>query len=333
MSVAGADAAQLDTTARMFTRAADRLDAVSTDVRARLSRHAWTGPDADRFRTDWSTNSAAIRAAATMLRDAAASLKRNASEQRQASAASTGALAGARSGANPQAPSSAAALYDRLRHVTASTTTERDGVFVEQVRGSGDKMRAIVYLGGTELFSGSNQPLLDNAPDYFLGQVKQSQIDAINAALKARNLPADTPLMLAGFSQGGMDAQLLAQSGKLHGEVAAVVTYGSPIVSNPSAGFQTVHLQDAGDAVPKLTQPLPGVANALHGNVFVGVSDSDIAVAAASMQGPVGMVVAGLAAHGDPRTYQQVGNQFDSSAGYQQQKAAIGAFHGEVVPG
>lgn len=333
MSFSGADAAELDSTARLFTQAADRLEAVSKEIHGRLSAQVWTGPDADRFRGTWSYNSAAIRAAATILRDAATTLGRNASEQHQASRASTGSLAGSPSGTCQQAPSNTAALYDRLRHVTATATNGGDGVFVEQVQGTDDVMRAIVYLGGTESLVGTNQPFWSNIPD-LAGQVKQWQIDEINRKMKALNLPANTPMMLAGYSQGGMDAQLLAQSGKLHGQVAAVVTYGSPIVSNPNAGYQTVHLQDAGDVVPKFTQPLPAVENALHGNIFTGTSSGDVAVLAAGVVGgPVGAALSGLGVHGDLGTYEQVGNQFDSESGYERQKAAIRAFQGDVIPG
>ncbi len=129
--------------------------------------------------------------------------------------------------------------------------------------------------------------------------------------------------MLAGYSQGGMDAQILAQSGKLNGDVAAVVTYGSPIVENPGSGYTTVHLQDSGDIVPKAFNPVAEINALSDGDVFVGNSQDDAL-------GPG--VAQGAIVHMDPTTYQEDGTEFDAAPGYDKAKSVMDQFlRGQVV--
>ena len=91
----GADPDQLDALAHDVSGAADRLSATHAALRARLHTAPWTGPDAQSFRQDWdTTHHRVIGEACTRLRDAATALRRNADEQRQASAAPGAGVAG-----------------------------------------------------------------------------------------------------------------------------------------------------------------------------------------------------------------------------------------------
>ena len=56
--------------------------------------------------------------------------------------------------------------------------------------------------------------------------------------------------MLVGFSQGGMDAQNIAASGRY--DVTSVVTFGS-IVQPASMDYYTINLWDTRDNIAKLT--------------------------------------------------------------------------------
>ncbi len=299
------------------------------NVQSQISSTAWTGPDANRYRSQWQSDSSAkLRSVAGALRDASKVVARNASEQQQASAAAGGSTASASAGRNQAdpnnaAPTSTSDLYSRLRQVTGNDHSDgaNDGVYVEKVKDpTTGQIRAIVYLGGTDPLSATNQPLLSNAPDFLQDAVKQEQVNAINKAL--HGLPKDTPIMLAGYSQGGMDAQILAQSGKLDGHVASVVTYGSPIVEDPGKGYTTVHLQNAGDIVPKAFNPAAEVTAVKDGDVFVGASTNDL-----GGFGPV----QGAAVHMKQSTYEQVGGEFDALPGYDNAKSAMGQFRGQVV--
>ncbi|MBN9180518.1 MAG: PhnD/SsuA/transferrin family substrate-binding protein [Microbacterium sp.] len=75
MAVYGADVDELRGAATEFERAADRLDHVSTALGGELARAPWEGADAERFRSNWSTDhSRRIADASTRLRDAARAL-------------------------------------------------------------------------------------------------------------------------------------------------------------------------------------------------------------------------------------------------------------------
>jgi len=327
-SVSGADIADMRKLAQTLSQAAQRIDGVIGNVQSQISSTAWTGPDANRYRSQWQSDSTAkLRSVSGALRDASKLISRNASEQEHASAATGGSTPTASAGANKtdpnkSAPTSTSDLYARLRQVTGNDLSDgaNDGVYVEKVKDpTTGQIRAIVYLGGTT-WGAINQPIVDNAPDFLFDAAKQEQIAAINNALQG--LPKSTPIMLAGYSQGGMDAQILAQSGKLNGDVAAVVTYGSPIVEAPGGGYTTVHLQDVGDIVPKEFRPDAEAAAIKDGDVFVGASRDDLL-------GPG--LVQGAAVHMDPTTYEQDGAEFDAARGYGDAKSAMDQFRGQVV--
>lgn len=88
MALVGADVEQMRTLARTLTRAAEQLDGMSREVTGRLSAAPWSGPDADRYRSQWHGESLAMmRGVASALRAAAATVDRNAAEQGHASVA------------------------------------------------------------------------------------------------------------------------------------------------------------------------------------------------------------------------------------------------------
>jgi uncharacterized protein YukE len=89
----GGDPEQMRTLARAFEQAAQRLENVGREVSSRLSGTPWTGPDADRYRSQWHGESLAkMRGVASALHDAASSLLRNAAEQEKVSSDSGGAV-------------------------------------------------------------------------------------------------------------------------------------------------------------------------------------------------------------------------------------------------
>lgn len=91
MAVVGADLDQMHALARTLEQAADRLEAASGTVTGMLSSVRWSGPDSERYRQQWHSQSQpTMRTVAGALREAAHTVTRNATEQEQASSASGG---------------------------------------------------------------------------------------------------------------------------------------------------------------------------------------------------------------------------------------------------
>jgi hypothetical protein len=100
MAKLGADVAQLDALSRRFGSEAVRLDGAAATITALVRGVGWIGPDADRFRADWSgTLRPRLSSIAEVLRDQGRTLTDQARQQRQASD-------GAGVGGGPGAPGS-----------------------------------------------------------------------------------------------------------------------------------------------------------------------------------------------------------------------------------
>lgn len=82
----GANLQDMERLAEALGSVANSLDPIRAELNHRLGSAPWTGPDADRFRSDWSRqHNPALLAAAAALRDAEAVVRRNRAEQDQAS--------------------------------------------------------------------------------------------------------------------------------------------------------------------------------------------------------------------------------------------------------
>ena len=95
MAYLGADTAELDRAAADISRAAQQLETIRTAVSRQLGGlSSWEGSDRLRFQQRWSGDTAPqLTAAAAGLNEAAATLRRNAAEQRAASTPGTPAAA------------------------------------------------------------------------------------------------------------------------------------------------------------------------------------------------------------------------------------------------
>ena len=86
MTVLGADVEQLDRLARELHQEGDRLEAIGASINGVVRRVYWVGPDADRFRAEWSGSmSPRLRSIADLLRDRGREVAEQARQQRQAS--------------------------------------------------------------------------------------------------------------------------------------------------------------------------------------------------------------------------------------------------------
>lgn len=94
MSLVGADIDQMRSLARTFSQAAQQLEGSAAAVSGTLSALHWSGPDGERFRSQWHGESQPrVRRIAAALRDASNVVLRNADEQEQASTPGTGSSA------------------------------------------------------------------------------------------------------------------------------------------------------------------------------------------------------------------------------------------------
>ncbi|WP_396910878.1 hypothetical protein [Mycolicibacterium sp.] len=259
MTVIGADPAQLRAAATQFTQAADRLQGTLKGLSNYVSNAAfWRGPDSERFRSEWTGQSVhSINAAIDALRDGAEILRRNADEQDDASRADGGGPGG--SMCHEQ---SAGGLHDMWNEIHDIPNTENSsGYRVQKVIGPDGVERYIVYIVGTD---GSRTQTAWSNVGAISGVLDKEQVAALE-----RLIPDDAEVMLVGYSQGGIDAQNIAASGKLN--VQQVVTFGSPVRNE--LNVSAVHLQDSYDPVPGsgLFNPQLYSAQAQDGNGNVEV--------------------------------------------------------------
>ncbi|MDF2442386.1 MAG: hypothetical protein JWR01_589 [Subtercola sp.] len=96
----GADVASLRTLAQQFDTAANRLAGLTSTLTVNVNAtHAWQGPDAEGFRSDWNgSHTSSLKAAIRALSAGSADLVRNADEQNSASTDGVGGAAGAGAG-------------------------------------------------------------------------------------------------------------------------------------------------------------------------------------------------------------------------------------------
>lgn len=284
MTFYGADPTSLRQLAVQFDRAAANLETTLKPLQSQVSNHrAWQGPDADRFRSEWTNVSRPrVTSAVDALRQAADALRRNADEQERASNADNG-------GVHNTAPVGTSQLYQRIHNDDDGT---KDGMHVEKVTGPDGKTRFIVYFDGTATPRhewwrniGDRVGLYDK--DYVLGR--------IDSALRESGYDPDgepkPDMMLVGFSQGGMEAQSVLHENRYH--VTDVVTYGAPLIYDDKPGINTIHLRADGDNVP-------GTGNAPTANVYQTDPHTDASQFL-------------LGKHGDPSVYTNVGQSFDDS--------------------
>lgn len=222
----------------------------------------WSGPDAERFRSQWQGQSSKqLAAAVDALNRAAEVLKKNADQQEQASSASEGTRPGT---TGAKAPSGAAGLFE---HIQNGDKTD-DGFRIEKVVGPDGQTRLIVYFKGQDTTPGRG---LDRSIGLATGVIGLDPVAqrALDAALADSPNGKRTEVMMVGLSQGGMDAQNFAASGKYN--VTTLVTYGSPIIQTDDPNIQTVHIQAVGDPVPAAGEAAEIGANALKGKYSIPV--------------------------------------------------------------
>lgn len=128
---------------------------------------------------------------------------------------------------------------------------------VERYEGENGPVYAL-YLGGTvELDAEAGEEPWDLASNLAaIGGAPAHSVSAAAEALRAAGATASDPVVLVGYSQGGLIASRLAESGSF--SVRGMVTVGSPGADiPPPAGVPVLAVEHTEDLVPALAGPVP----------------------------------------------------------------------------
>ncbi|TFD46349.1 hypothetical protein E3T55_17200 [Cryobacterium frigoriphilum] len=239
----GADVEHLRNLAQHMSTASEQLDRTRLTVGNQIKISAWVGPFAATFKAQWeSEHSRRIATVVRLLEENAARLRTNAEEQEKASTVD-GSENIARSGSRSHDEGQSAPKDTRAMIAALERMSSNDGILIQKVVGSDGVTRYVVYIKGTD---GSDNPLLlsklENATainglpgttDVYLDALLSRVID-----------PPDAEIMVIGHSQGGMHAEILAQSGRFN--VTDVITINSPAITqhNNLHGANVLRLAD-----------------------------------------------------------------------------------------
>ncbi len=108
-----------------------------------------------------------------------------------------------------------------------------------------------VWVGGTATFN----PITGREPFDFqsdlagVGGQKTASIEAVEQAMRAAGITATSPVIMNGYSQGGLDVSNIAASG--HFNVKGVVTFGAPSAQEHiPASIPVLSVRNSEDLVP-----------------------------------------------------------------------------------
>lgn len=147
---------------------------------------------------------------------------------------------------NGQNPNSIAALTGRLNNEDGSVRIERYETSAGRT--------SVIYLPGTAEWNpiGSGKAF-DIRSDVELASGKPStdSLEAVKGAMAKAGVRLGEKLILVGYSQGGMIAAELAESGL---PVAGIVTIGSPVAdAHIPSGVPVISLEHSNDVVPAIS--------------------------------------------------------------------------------
>jgi len=174
--------------------------------------------------------------------------------------------------------------YMEIEGLTDSMGGEdRSVVDIRKVIGPDGVERWVVTLPSTQDWVATHGDTgatndLDSNLALMLTPAEQTQYErAIMDAMKQADIPPTDPVMLVGFSQGGIMAGHLAANRSGDYNIEAVLAYGAPIdAMNIPSTTQVLSVQHTGDVVPMLDLTDPGPNTSNHVTVQVDAHDGTI---------------------------------------------------------
>jgi hypothetical protein len=112
--------------------------------------------------------------------------------------------------------------------------------------------RYVVYLAGTADFSvqPGSEPFDNSSNLAGMAGLDSAALESARQAMAAAGIGKDDPVLLVGYSQGGLLAERLADSGEY--ATAGVVTFGSPGTGVEAGAVPVIALAHTDDLVPAL---------------------------------------------------------------------------------
>jgi pimeloyl-ACP methyl ester carboxylesterase len=136
---------------------------------------------------------------------------------------------------------------------TGGSTDTATRIRIDRYSMPGGPDRFDVYIGGTVTFDpvARKQPFDLTSNISGVAQQSPGSVRAVEQAMRAAGVTSSTPVVLNGYSQGGLVASLVASSGNY--DVHGVVTFGSPAgqITVPEH-VPVLELRNAEDIVPAL---------------------------------------------------------------------------------
>jgi predicted esterase len=136
-----------------------------------------------------------------------------------------------------------------------------------------------VYVSGTDFRDGPDNPWWFGSNVEFLASGQSRSLSATESALSEAGVTGTTPIVITGYSQGGIIAMALASSARYN--VDAVFTIGTPTGIFPDQlNVPTVHVAHPQDPVPALGGDLrhsPGTTWIAHTQPRVEGTDAHLA--------------------------------------------------------
>lgn len=163
-----------------------------------------------------------------------------------AGAGASASTAGAGALPVPRAPSTLGAAVARI------PAGEAPQVRVERYALADGSTRFLAYVDGTRPGRSDSEPWdMGSNLQAYVNHEESDSYKATVAALRAAGADATTPVDLVGYSQGGMNADLVAQAGEF--DVRGVFTVGSPIEPALPVDVLDVAVRHTDDPVAGLT--------------------------------------------------------------------------------
>ncbi len=241
----GADVEELRALAQKFERAATELTSVTHELTGSVAKaRAWTGPGASRFRSHWQVSGGPrLRATASALSAAGASLRSNADQQESASAAAGGgsttyapypvptSIAVHKSVSSPDVAARGAYSPDEVISDIGAAEKKSSSVEIRKIVQPDGDVSYIVYVPGVQLGKPKSDPFDMAAAEAAYTGSSTNVTRLVEEAMRQAGIGPNDPVMLAGHSLGGLTVGNLAADPdfRSHYDVQAVLSVGANI--------------------------------------------------------------------------------------------------------